>query len=151
MLGGRPFATFADGWTVGHDIWFAGQIARAGLNTVRIMEHETPEFFTRRILETALMSGQVLELLGGLLLPEGVKPADWTVETAEETAKYLAGLTSAEDKETVNSLISSLLLDFFVTGLTWPSRSRSSSDASQPVGEKKSGTATGSGAESSVH
>lgn len=150
-LGGRTFVKFDDGWTVGHDIWMDGQICRAGLNQLTIMSGESTEQFCRRIMETAVMNGQALALLGGLLLPEGVVPKDWTPEIAESTASFIEGLTMPSDKLAVQTLMASMMLGFFVSGLILPMRSRLSSGEDQPAQtEQNDGRGTAIGSESSL-
>jgi hypothetical protein len=131
-LGERRYVQIGDGATVQHDYWLMGHVTRAGLARVTMFPNETPDQFCLRILDTAIMSGLVMELMGGLLVPEGTKPADWTPEMAVETGAYISGLSHPEDKEKINDLLLTMLMDFFERGLTSLYRTDTSSAAGQP-------------------
>jgi hypothetical protein len=108
--------------TVEQDYRFLALITRAGIDRMTLRPGESPEEFARRLLEHAITSGVVLELLGCLLIPEAEirsdQPGDsWTSEIAADTAAFIGGLRQPEDKALVNALILSLLISFFERGI----------------------------------
>ncbi len=131
VLGGRTFLSVMES-TVDHDLYFHGLTGRAGLRFEKL-EHESPGEFAARILEEVVQSGQALELLGCLLVPEEIGVEGWTPEVARETASFIGHLRGEEDKAHVRALILSLLISFFGCGLAsmWTSP-RSLSGQPQP-------------------
>lgn len=126
VLGGRAFAPMA-AHTVKHDAWMMGHVRRAELDEVVVRAGESAEEFGRRFLGEVMASGKACLLLGGLMVPEEVGQAGWTPEVAEETARHVEGLTAAEDKAAVWSLVASMLIAFFESGLASLYRSAASS------------------------
>lgn len=131
ILGGRAFVPIGES-TVEHDFTFMGLIRAAGLDRVAIREGESAQDFALRLLQEAIASGKVLEMLGCLLIPEGTAPEHWTPRLGAETAAFFGGLTAAADKLTIQALVLSLLIDFFEQGLSSLETSRTSSEAAQP-------------------
>lgn len=147
-LGGRTFVKLTKDSTVQHDLWLMQRASEAGLTTAQIWSGETPEAYAARLLDMAIKSGTVLEMLGGLLLPEGKKPEEWTPEMAVETGKHLGHIRDPDEKKAVNGLILSLLIDFFSIGLISRRNSISSSAQDQPGQEQGAAaiaTANGAG------
>ena len=151
-LGGRTFTKLASGSTVQHDLWLMQRATESGLAGARKWSGETDDAFAARMLEMALKSGLVLEMLGGLLLPEGKGPEDWTPDMALSTAAFLGAITEPQEKRKVNALILSLLIDFFSAGLSSSANSRRSSAQAQPETDKSAEeTATENGDRLSAH
>lgn len=131
-LGGRTFLTVRES-TVEQDFRFLALVKRARIDEVTIQPGEIPEAFARRLLEATVESGAILDLLGCLLVPEEAAPRDrdpgeaWTREMGEETARFLGSLRSPADKATVRSLVLSLLVSFFDSGIVslWTSTTSS--------------------------
>jgi len=144
-LGGRSFVQMTKDSTVQHDLWLMQRSTEAGLAGAQIWSGETPEAFAQRLLEMAIKSGVALELLGGLLVPEGTLPEQWTPEMAAETTLHLGRISVAEEKQAIYRLILTLLIDFFAAGLISSVRSRSSS-ADQPKEKTQAEAAMGNGA-----
>lgn len=115
VLGGRTFLSVTES-TVEHDLTFHGVAGRAGLRFEK-RDEEAVEEFAARILEETIQSGQALELLGCLLVPEEVGVEGWTPEEARKTAAFIGQLRGEEDKARVRALILSLLIGFFGCGL----------------------------------
>lgn len=81
-------------------------------------EGESPIAYQTRLLNAAALVsrfalelharliewGRVHELLGGFLLPAGLTEQDWTGELAAETARHIAGCSTAEDRALVHRL-----------------------------------------------
>lgn len=128
LLGGRRFSVIGES-TVEHDLTFMGLLRKAGLDMPTLREGELPKDFATRLLGDLLGSGKACELLGCLLIPEGVESEDWTPELGQETAEHIGHLTSAADKQKVNQLILSALVDFFESGLASLAATRASSYA----------------------
>lgn len=150
-LGGRKFAVLGVS-TLGHDIWFRALRRTAGLVDLVQGEGERAADFVERILDQLAASGKTFQFLGGLLVPEGTGPEGWTPELAEDTGRFIAGLTGEKDKAQVRMLISQVAIDFFVNGMTslWRSASSSRTDVGSHPGsttiERESMTAMPVGA-----
>lgn len=115
VLGGRTFLSLTES-TVEHDLYFHTVAGRAGLRFEKY-EDETPEDFATRILAETIQSGQALELLGCLIVPEQIGVEGWTPEEARRTAAFIGQLRGKEDKARVRAMILSLLIGFFGCGL----------------------------------
>jgi hypothetical protein len=115
-IGGRKL-TFTGESTARHDMWTMRQIAACGLNTLMQGNGETEEQFMVRLYSTALQSGDFFLLLGCLLIPEEVKPSEWSTDLAKQTAEFLASITNPEDKAKLRILLASGLMPFFQAGL----------------------------------
>ena len=132
VLGGRTFLTVRES-TVEQDFRFLALVKRARIDEITIQPRESPEVFARRLLEATVESGAILDLLGCLLVPEETAPRDrdpgetWTREMGEETARFLGRLREPEDKARVRSLVLSLLVSFFESGIVslWTSKTSS--------------------------
>lgn len=115
-LGGRDFQPVVNS-TIEHDYWLMARIRRAGLDRVTINPGEVPDEFVIRVLRETIDSGQVFELLGGMLMPADKLGADWTPDMAQATGEFLKGLTKPDDKQIVNASVMSMLSGFFESGL----------------------------------
>jgi len=121
-LGGRAFLAIEES-TVEQDFRFLSLVGRARIDEVIMQPQETPEAFARRLLEATIESGVILDLLGCLLIPEELAPRDrdpgevWTPELGRETARFLGQLRDPKDKAEVRSLVLSLLVSFFESGI----------------------------------
>lgn len=139
-LGGRKFRPVTQG-SIANDCWVMGRVHRAGLHSVPRAENESLEDWAREVLAAVMRSGQMLELLGGLLVPVELEDAGWTEDVARQTATFIGGLTAPEDKATMQGLTLSVLVPFFESGLA----SSRSSDASSSPGPGEESSATTSG------
>jgi len=154
VIGGRTFLTVRES-TVAQDFHFLGLVSRAGIDRITMGENEQPEDFARRLMELAVRSGAVLELMGCLILPEDHAPKDgepgeaWTLEMCKETARFLGGLKSEEDKAAIRGLVLSLLISFFESGIVSLWSSKTSSGEAIP-GKSGQTDATGRGRSSST-
>jgi hypothetical protein len=137
-IAGKEFKPVVNS-TMRHDIWVQGQIERAGLGNLSVLEHETPEDFARRVFRMACMNADVFLLLGGLIMPVDENPVKWTVDMAKQTAEFLGNVIDDRDKAIVQAQIHSALTSFFITGLLSLTTSQRSS---QKTGDKPS-TGTG--------
>ncbi len=121
-LGGRTFLPLGES-TVEQDFRFLALVGRARIDEVVMQPGERPEAFARRLLEVTIESGVILDLLGCLLVPEELAPQDrdpgevWTRQMGEETARFLGQLRDPKDKAEVRSLVLSLLVSFFESGI----------------------------------
>lgn len=121
-IGGRTFLPLRES-TVEQDFRFLALIKRARIDEVVMQPGESPEVFARRLLEATIESGVILDLLGCLLIPEDCAPQDrdpgevWNSEVGRETAQFLGGLRDPRDKAQVRSLVLSLLVCFFESGI----------------------------------
>lgn len=137
LLGGRTFLTMRES-TVEQDFHFLALVKRSRIDEIVMERGETPEIFARRLLETTVESDAILDLLGCLLVPEEVAPRDrdpgeaWTREMGDETARFLGGLRDPTDKATIRSLVLSLLVSFFESGIVSLRTSTTSSGEAIP-------------------
>ncbi len=127
--------------TLANDFYVMKQIRASGLADCAPGEGESAEDFAVRLLYGVVASGAPFELLGGLLLPEGVSDDRWTPEQAETTAAMLGKVSNPEDKAVVQKILVSTITDFFREGLRYLKPSRSASKAQAQPGEKETGAA----------
>ena len=125
-IGGKTFQLAGEG-TARHDVYSMRQIAACGLNMVAQRDGETDDEFTYRLYLTALQTGDIFLLLGGLLVPVGTGPSEWSEGMARETADHIANITDPGDKAKVRILLASALTPFFVGGRRSSKTSRNSS------------------------
>ncbi len=111
-LGGRRFVQLTES-TVEHDFRMMALLREVGLDRPMRLEDETPADYGGRLLRDLISSDRALDVLGHLLVPEGVAPRDWTVEMAKETAAFLGGLVHPDDKQRIYALTLEFLLGFF--------------------------------------
>lgn len=118
-IGGRKFQQIED-WTVEQDWWLMQRIRAAGLDTIGVAS-ERPDDIAEAIAEAIEAkladSGLTVDLLGGLLVPEGMSPDAWTPAMAEETAAFLKRQRGREAREAVRNLAVWALVHFFANGL----------------------------------
>jgi hypothetical protein len=132
VLGGRTFFTLRES-TVEQDFHFLALVKRARIDEITLAPGESPEAFARRLLEATVESGAILDLLGCLLVPEESAPRDrdpgeaWTRVMGDETARFLGRLRDPADKAKIRSLVLSLLVSFFESGIVslWTSTTSS--------------------------
>ncbi len=156
VLGGRTFLAIRES-TVEQDFRFLALIGRARIDEITMAQGENPEDFARRLLETTIESGVILDLLGCLLVPEDVTPRDrdpgeaWTPEIGRQTAQFLGQLKDPKDKAEVRSLVLSLLVSFFESGIVslWSSTTSSSEAIPEPDSRQASRAGTDPGPSSS--
>lgn len=115
-LGGKRFTRPAE-WTMKQDAYLMKLAHRAGLDRIKLQPGETAEDLVDRLLGMLLENDLALEMLGGMLMPEGWEPTQWGPDVAREIAKHLENLTAQEDKTAVRGLISQLLIVFFRNGI----------------------------------
>lgn len=116
--------------TVEHDHWVMRYAEAAGLLNLTLQPGENLVAFAQRIHRQAVLSDNIWQLLGGLILPVEMDSLDWTPATAAETATFLRKLVSEPDKATVNGLTASMLAGFLQRGIA----SISTSDLSSALG-----------------
>ncbi|OQB24232.1 MAG: hypothetical protein BWY10_02629 [Chloroflexi bacterium ADurb.Bin180] len=118
-IGGRKFQQIED-WTVEQDWWLMQRIRAAGLDSIGVRS-ERPDDIAISISEAIeaklAESGLTVDLLGGLLVPEGMSPDAWTPAMAEETAAFLKRQRGREAREAVRNLAVWALVHFFANGL----------------------------------
>jgi len=150
-LGGREFDVIREG-TLEWDVTLLNLLQGCGLADVTLMIGETAEQLAMRVYRTLMSQGAVFEILGCVLNPAGEKALEWTPARMAETARFIRGLSSKEDKSTITSQINSLVAGFFQQGLlsvrTFPSYSTlpSVETQTQPQSPQPEGTSTRSSA-----
>ena len=106
-LGGRPFLAVQETSAL-QDMVFLDLVRTAGLDSLQMSEDEAPEDFAERILGALVTDGNVLKLLGCLIVPPAlfpkraglfrrpgeVAPRKWTPDLGDETAAFLGDLTA---------------------------------------------------------
>lgn len=139
--------------TADHDDYMTGACFSAGLIPLpRALPGEDPDEYAHRILGLVSARDQSFPLLGGMLMPAGTKPEEWTRKMATETEAHLRGLRSPEDRAAIRRQIVEMLIPFFEDGIAKLLSSRTSSPAreSDPASDlAPAGTAVGE--ISSVH
>jgi hypothetical protein len=141
-LGGRTFLPVTES-TVEQDFRFLALVKQARIDEITMAQGESPEDFARRLLETTIENGVILDLLGCLLVPEDRAPLDrdpgeaWTKQMGDETARFLGSLRNPRDKAEVRGLVLTLLVSFFDSGIVslWTSKT-SSAEAVPNTGSK---------------
>ena len=135
-LGGRSFLTVQDA-TVEQDFLFLELIHNAHIDRIVLSEGEDAAEFSERILGALVGDGAVLKLLGCLLVPAAAPTRrlgfrrdttiTWTPELGAETARFLGGLKSPEDKAKIRALVLTLLVHFFENGIVslWTTKTSS--------------------------
>jgi len=147
-LGGRIYRPLTIS-TLERDNYMMSRVIMAGITKLTMRHDETPTDFVQRILASLIVSGHMMDVLGGLLLPEGVEDMAWTPELAIRTGRELAMLTADEDKTTVRTLTITLLVSFLKGGLISLWQSAPPSETSEQ-GEDQDAFSTPTGTESSV-
>lgn len=132
-LGGRRFMRLAQS-TVEHDFWLMAKIRKAGLDEIEVEEGMDPDTLVSSIITKSLDSGLTMVLLGGLLVPEGTAPQDWTPAMAAEVTAHISKLVDHADKAKISPLAASMLIGFFQSGLSSLLISKSSSEVSVEEG-----------------
>ena len=141
VLGGRVFLPVSES-TVEQDFRFLALVKQARVDEITMTQSESPEDFARRLLETTIESGVILDLLGCLLIPEDRAPQDrdpgeaWTRQMGDETARFLGGLRTPKDKAEVRGLVLTLLVSFFDSGIVSLWTSKMSSHEAIPETQK---------------
>ena len=122
-IGKRRFRSIGENTTLRHDLATQGQIERARVGRLELLPAETAEDYALRIFRTAVTNGDVLLLLGHLLLPDDETEADWDPKMAQEVADFLGSLTLEADKAIVRGILTAALIDFLQAGLVYAVRS----------------------------
>lgn len=99
------------------------------------LEKDDMNAFSEKLLLQAFETGQLFEILGGVLVEEGVT---WSRTVAMTNARFFETLTALEDKEQLFSSIAAVLLDFLVAAAAWSKHSQKFSVAvgGTPIGQK---------------
>jgi hypothetical protein len=115
-LGGRAFVVASEG-TIEWDITLLTLLQGLGLADVVLHPGETHEQLAQRIFRTLTSTPKIFDVLGCVLIPQGVDPFTWSPEMQRETATHLKRLHAKIDKDAINSQIVSMVTSFFVQGL----------------------------------
>ncbi len=110
-LAGRTFQEVTNS-TLQHDIATCELLQRMGLSKLAEHAGEGDAALRDRIMSGMISSGELLPLLGHLLMPATKKGVDWTPQMAQETAKFFAALNTPEDKAALTGLIVEVALFF---------------------------------------
>lgn len=131
VIEGRAFEQIKNG-TFTHDIWVTRKVREAGLADAALREGESHDEFIERLATIAWESGAVLEILGGMMMPAGIDPKEWTPALAAQTAEFFGNVTDEASKRELRMKIGGILAFFFVSALS-----------SSPTSTKSSATAKG--------
>jgi hypothetical protein len=116
LLGGRTFHMTVN-TTIEQDLYIMQLVEDGGLQSlVGDVDFSKPEVVDvlRTLVIEAFARGQMWSLLGAVLEEDG---AEWTIEGAEERAKFLKKLRTKEDKAQMHRMIAVVILGFFVNAL----------------------------------
>jgi hypothetical protein len=111
----------------GHDIFVMSIVRKHSLDRLQMFEGESPEEFADRVVQVALSSGSAMDLIGGLLIPEGITMEDWTEKVGRDTAIELSRLTSPDDKAMLRAELAQTMAFFLLSGIASLRTSRKSS------------------------
>jgi hypothetical protein len=103
--------------TLANDFYVMKQIRATGIADCTPKQGESAEDYAVRLLYVIVENGAPFELLGALLLPEGIEK--WSIPQAETTAAVLQTVTNPEDKAEVQRILIAVLTDFFREGLRY--------------------------------
>lgn len=110
--------------TLAQDFYVMRHLRAAGLANCTPNEGESAQDFALRLMSTVVERGAPIELLAGLLLPEGVPDEKWSPETAASTAALLSIVTDPADKAEIQKVLVAIITDFFREGLRSSQHSR---------------------------
>ena len=135
-LGGLRYRAIKN-TTLQNDYYVMQQLQRSGIANITPNQGENAEAYAMRLLGAIVENGIPLKLLGGLIIPEEIKDAEWTPAQADTTAALLAQLTDKADKNRVQALIIEVVTDFFKEGLRllkpFPGASQAAEVEAQPT------------------
>ncbi|MFU8858456.1 MAG: hypothetical protein ACNA8S_15805 [Deferrisomatales bacterium] len=117
IAGVRYAPVLADVMTARQRLACRWAIRHADLDNVRVMPGETPEAYAERLFRRVTVSGGALELMGALLLPEGLSPKDWSPAVAAATAAALGRIRTPEDKVLFDGMLLSIVAGFHQAGM----------------------------------
>ena len=110
-LAGRTFHAVENS-TLQHAIASCAMLQRMGLSDLVPRPGEADSAFRDRLMNSLVTSGELLPLLGHLMMPATKKGAEWTPFMAVQTAKFLGALKTPEDKAKLTGLIIDVTLFF---------------------------------------
>ena len=127
-LGDKRFQVIDfDRRTVLQDHYVQSVIQQSGIDRLLPDESESDAGFLARVDAALLASGRTVDLIAGLLVPDGQPATEWDRKTAKETAAHIATCTDPDDRELVQQL--ALRRDDYV--------GRDAFDAELPGGRRK--------------
>jgi hypothetical protein len=112
----RSFVSAQD-TTLEHDVWMMRYVRACGLHQVTLNDPEA-------VLERALASGHVMDLLAGSIVESGVPFSEAAIA---ERVQWLSSITDAASKAQVREALVGLLFSFFLSGTASSTTSPSSS------------------------
>jgi len=110
--------------TLAQDFYVMRHLRAAGLANCTPHDGESAQDFALRLIAQVVERGAPIELLAGMLLPEGVPDEKWTPETAASTAAQLSIITNPADKAEIQKVLVAIITDFFREGLRSSQHSR---------------------------
>ena len=119
-LGGKVFTPVKAGnSTVLFDYWAMNLIQSTGIDLIKQLPGEAPEDFMVRLhAQGVKYYSQMLEMIAGMMLPQGIDSIAWTPKIAEENLAFIATLQDKADKQKITEQFQALLLGFFQKGLS---------------------------------
>lgn len=117
-LGGKTFQVVNyDVITVLNEHYIMKLMRATGLDSVMPREDEPDESYLIRLQAKLVDTLELPALLAGYLLPAGTTEADFRLAGADETRRFIEGLTSPLDKAEIHRLGYMVVMDFFRAGL----------------------------------
>lgn len=109
-IGGRSWRAVKQ-TTFEHDIALSTIVRRSGITmpdaSVTAEEFEARAFF--RLMET----GEIFNLLGAVAIPAKLADLDWTEKIGAESAQFFRTINDQQEKEKLQAVLVTLVLNFF--------------------------------------
>lgn len=90
-----------------------GSMKQAEADDIERQRAQANAEYMARLQQALVNSLRLHELLAAYMIPVGKTEADWSLDLASETAKFLQGLQSREDRDEIHRLSMVVVFDFF--------------------------------------
>jgi hypothetical protein len=121
-LNGRTYRRATASMTVAQQVFVIGRLKRAGIATAGRVDIGDNAAAARLALQfenaiwAAFESGEMYEILGGLLLEPG---ATWSRQRALETAALIQTVTDPDESAAIFDYAADIVIDFFRLAASW--------------------------------
>lgn len=114
VLRGRKFVPAGESTTFEQDLYIMDHVRASGVEQIEFTQADRgPKLAAKaeQVVLQAYRTGQLFHILAGILVEEGKL---WSVESANENAKFFAGLNTVADKKAIQGSVVAVILSFFV-------------------------------------